>query len=68
MKITAKLFKEYAELVHETREAQKLYFAVRSTFNLDRAKSLEKRLDLNTQKIKEELSKIEQNQLPLPLF
>lgn len=65
MKISAETFRKYAELVHETRQAQNLYFSVRSTHNLQIAKKLEKRLDQNTEAILSELKKVENNQLPL---
>lgn len=65
MKISAETFRKYACLVQETRQAQNLYFSVRSTHNLKTAKQLEKRLDQNTEAILQELKKIENNQLPL---
>jgi len=42
---------KYAELVQEMRAAQSLYFSVRSKFNLDTAKKLERLVDKETRQI-----------------
>ncbi|MEA5404470.1 hypothetical protein VB776_16175 [Arcicella sp. DC2W] len=42
---------KYAELIQEMRAAQSLYFSVRSKFNLDNAKKLERLVDKETKHI-----------------
>lgn len=53
---------KYAELVQEMRAAQSLYFSVRSTFNLNQAKKLERLVDKETKTILSK-SKSSSNQL-----